>query len=126
MANTKSIGIAYSDQAIVSGSVDSTPIGAGGASTGAFTSVTASSASVSGAAAVLTGTAPAAAAATPVGLKFSSTANLGLFFGTGAPSGTVSAAKGSLYINTTATTTTSRLYINTDGATTWATFNTSA
>jgi len=45
--------------------------------------------------------------------------------GAGAPTG-VSAAKGTLYINTTATTTTTRLYINTDGATTWANFTASA
>ena len=35
--NTKSIGIAYEDQYINSGQIDSTPIGSGGASTGAFT-----------------------------------------------------------------------------------------
>jgi hypothetical protein len=48
-----------------------------------------------------------------------------LINGTGAPTG-LSAAKGTLYINTTATTTTTRLYINTDGATTWANFTASA
>lgn len=101
MPNTKATGVAYADPQFESIAVTS------GLS-------------------ILTSTAPAAAAATPVGLKMSSTANLGLFFGTGAPSSTVAAAKGSLYINTTATTTTSRLYINTDGSTTWATFTTSA
>ena len=111
MPNTKAIGVAFADPQFESVTV-----------TGA---TALASVSASGAASVLTGTAPAAAAATPVGLKMSSTANLGLFFGTGAPSGTVAAAKGSLYINTTATTTTSRLYINTDGSTTWATFTTS-
>lgn len=35
--NTKSIGIAYEDQYINSGQIDSTPIGSSGASTGAFT-----------------------------------------------------------------------------------------
>ena len=35
--NTKSIGIAYEDQYISSGQIDSTPIGSAGASTGAFT-----------------------------------------------------------------------------------------
>jgi len=44
--------------------------------------------------------------------------------GAGAP--TLSAPKGSLYINTTATTTTTRLYINTTGSTTWTTFTTAA
>lgn len=44
--------------------------------------------------------------------------------GSGVP--TFAAPKGSLYINTTATTTTTRLYINTDGSTTWTTFTTAA
>lgn len=35
--NTKSIGIAYEDQLISGGEINSTPIGSGGASTGAFT-----------------------------------------------------------------------------------------
>lgn len=72
----------------------------------------------------MAGSAVPAAGAGNVGVKFSSTANLGLFCGTGAP--TVSAAKGSLYVRTDATTTTTRLYINTDGGTTWTTFTTAA
>ena len=47
-----------------------------------------------------------------------------LISGNGAP--TVTAAKGSLYINLTATTTTTRLYINIDGGTTWAYLTASA
>lgn len=43
----------------------------------------------------------------------------------GAPTG-VSAPKGSLYINKTGSTTSTRMYINTDGGTTWAGFTTSA
>jgi hypothetical protein len=69
-------------------------------------------------------TAVPAAGAGNVGVTFSSTANLGLFCGTGAP--TLTAAKGSLYVRTDATTTTTRLYINTDGAATWTTFTTAA
>lgn len=38
----------------------------------------------------------------------------------------VSAAKGTLYVNTAASTTTTRLYVNTDGGTTWASFTASA
>lgn len=49
----------------------------------------------------------------------------GFISGAGAP-GALVAPKGSLYVNTTATTTTTRLYINTDGAATWATFTASA
>ena len=46
--------------------------------------------------------------------------------GAGDPNGVETAAKGSLYTNTTAITTTTRLYINIDGATTWAHFTASA
>jgi len=53
------------------------------------------------------------------------TQTAGIFVGTGAP-GINPAPKGSLYINTTATTTTTRLYINTDGAGTWTNFTTAA
>lgn len=54
----------------------------------------------------------------------STTANLGIFVGSGAP--TVSAAKGSLYLRTDGTTTNNRAYINTDGATTWTAITTAA
>ena len=51
------------------------------------------------------------------------TQEAGWYVGTGAPGFT--AAKGSFYINTIATTTTTRMYINTDAGTTWANFTTS-
>jgi hypothetical protein len=54
MPNTKSIGIAYSDQAITSGSVDATPIGATTRSTGAFTTLSATGA-ITGASVASTG-----------------------------------------------------------------------
>jgi|SRR5882672_5880467 len=44
--------------------------------------------------------------------------------GSGVPSAT--ASKGTLYINLTATTTTTRLYINTTGSNVWASFTASA
>ncbi len=62
--------------------------------------------------------------------KFSNTlptvqaSGIDIIVGSGAP--TLSAPKGSLYINVTATTTTTRLYVNTDGGTTWAYFTASA
>lgn len=59
-----------------------------------------------------------------VGLTFSSTANYGTFFGSGAP--TLSAAKGSLYLRSDGTTTNNRAYINTDGGTTWTAITTVA
>lgn len=51
-------------------------------------------------------------------------AGIGIFWGTGAP--TASAAKGSLYINTSGSSTSTRLYVNTDGATTWTNVTTAA
>jgi hypothetical protein len=65
---------------------------------------------------------PAAASAV-AGLTMGSAA-VGFYWGTGAPS--VTAPKGSIYIRTDATTTTTRLYINTNAGTTWANFTTSA
>lgn len=58
------------------------------------------------------------------GYTFSSTANFGIFFGSGAP--TLSAAKGSLYLRSDGTTTNDRAYINTDGVTTWTALTTAA
>jgi hypothetical protein len=55
------------------------------------------------------------------GLKFSTTSNFGIFFGSGAPS--LSAAQGSLYLRSDGTSTT-RAYINSDGGTTWQTITT--
>jgi hypothetical protein len=59
---------------------------------------------------------PAAGGSAACGIQASSTANLGLFFGTGAP--TFSAAQGSIYSNTTGGAG-ARLYVNTSGSTTW-------
>ena len=42
MSNSQAIGVAYTDQKIIGGAIDDTPIGATTPSTGAFTSVTAS------------------------------------------------------------------------------------
>jgi hypothetical protein len=70
-----------------------------------------------GAATILSGTAVPAGGTTGSGYKFSSTANLGVFFGSGAP--TLSAAQGSLYLNTTGSGTANRMYVNTNGSTAW-------
>jgi hypothetical protein len=58
------------------------------------------------------------------GYRFSSTANFGMFFGSGAP--TLSAAQGSLYLRSDGTTTNNRAYINADGGTTWTALTTAA
>lgn len=59
-----------------------------------------------------------------LGLLVSSTANFGVFFGSGAPS--LAAAKGSLYLRSDGSGTTDRAYINTNGSTTWTALTTVA
>lgn len=66
---------------------------------------------------ILTGTAVPVGGTAGQGFKFSSTANLGVFFGSGAP--TLSAAQGSLYVRTDGSSTSTRLYVNTNGTTGW-------
>jgi hypothetical protein len=56
------------------------------------------------------------------GYLFSSVANLGIFFGSGAP--TLSAAQGSLYVRTDGSSTSTRLYVNTNGTTGWTNITT--
>ena len=58
------------------------------------------------------------------GLSFSTTANLGIYFGSGAP--TMSAAQGSLYLRTDGSSTSTRAYINTNGTTGWTNVTTAA
>ena len=69
-------------------------------------------------------TAIPAGGTTGAGLMVSSTANFGVFFGSGAPS--LDAAKGSLYLRSDGTTTNNRMYVNTDGAGTWTAVTTAA
>jgi hypothetical protein len=68
------------------------------------------------------GTAPAAGGMSAI--LISSTANLGIYVGSGAP--TVSAAQGSLYLRTDGSSTSTRAYINTNGGTTWTNLTTAA
>jgi hypothetical protein len=51
------------------------------------------------------------------GLSFSTTAILGLFFGSGVP--TMTAAQGSLYLRTDGSSASTRVYVNTNGTTGW-------
>jgi len=69
-------------------------------------------------------TAIPAGGTTGAGLKVSSTANFGVFFGSSAP--TLSAAKGSLYMRSDGTTTNDRMYVNTDGSTGWTAVTTAS
>ena len=48
MANTRAMGVAYSDQAISGGTVDNTPVGATTPSTGAFTTLSSTGATTLG------------------------------------------------------------------------------
>jgi hypothetical protein len=77
-----------------------------------------------GNATILSATAVPAGGTTGAGYKMSSTTNLGVFFGSGAP--TLSAAKGSLYLRTDGSTTNDRMYVNTNGTTTWTAVITAA
>ena len=70
-----------------------------------------------GNATILSSTAVPVGGTTGAGYKLSNTVNLGVFFGSGAP--TLTAAKGSLYLRTDGSTTSNRMYVNTDGATAW-------
>lgn len=77
-----------------------------------------------GAITALSATAIPAGGTAGAGFNFSSTANFGMFFGSGAPS--LSAAKGSLYLRSDGSGTTDRAYINTNGSTTWTALTTVA
>ena len=57
-------------------------------------------------------------------LATTTAAGLGIYFGSGAP--TVAAAKGSLYMRTDGSSTSTRAYVNTDGSTTWTNITTPA
>ena len=58
------------------------------------------------------------------GLLISSTTDLGVFVGSGAP--TIAAAKGSLYLASDGSSTSTRLYVNSSGSTTWVAVTTAS
>lgn len=70
------------------------------------------------------GTAMPAGGSAGKGLLMSSTTNFGVFFGSGAP--TLTAAKGSLYLRSDGSSTSTRMYVNTDNGTTWTAVTTAA
>jgi hypothetical protein len=78
---------------------------------------TAGQVSATGNALFLASTAVPVGGTAGAGIMMSSTANLGVFFGSGAP--TIAAAQGSLYLNTAGSSTSTRLYVNTTGSTSW-------
>lgn len=115
MPNTKAVGVAYSDPQLDSVTVT-------GAS--ALAAVTATTVAATGAVSAMSGTAVPAGGTAGAGLLVSSTANLGVFFGSGVPS--LSAAQGSLYLRTDGSSTSTRLYVNTNGTTGWTNVTTAA
>lgn len=114
MANTTFTGPVRSQNGFQSVTIDSTT---GAVTTdatfGSATSV--ASLSATGNITADSGTAPVAGGA--AAFLATSTADLGIFVGSGAP--TVSAAQGSLYIRTDGSSTSTRLYVNTNGTTGW-------
>ena len=58
------------------------------------------------------------------GFNFSTTLNFGIYFGSGVP--TLTAAKGSLYLRSDGSSTSTRIYVNNDGGTTWTNLVTAA
>lgn len=85
-----------------------------GTGTETVTSTFGANSTITGNMTVDSGTAPAAGGMSAI--LISSTANLGIYVGSGAP--TVAAAKGSLYLRTDGNSTSTRLY-SSDGGTTW-------
>lgn len=71
-----------------------------------------------------TGTAIPAGGSANDGFCFSSTNNFGVFFGAGAP--TMEAAKGSLYLRSDGSSTSTRIYVNTNGLSGWTNLITAA
>jgi hypothetical protein len=85
--------------------------------------------SVTGATVTVTGNVTADSATAPVAggaasFLATSTAGLGIYFGSGAP--TVTAAQGSLYLRTDGSSTSTRAYVNSDGGTTWVAITTAS
>ena len=95
-----------------------------GAVTGPVTATTVTAATVSATGNITADSNQAVVAGGAAAFLATTTANLGIFVGSGAP--TVSAAKGSLYLRTDGSSTSTRAYINTDGATTWTAITTAA
>lgn len=84
---------------------------------GTITTGTASQLKVTGTLASQAFTAIPAGGTAGSGILLSSTANFGVFFGSGAP--TLAAAKGSLYLRSDGSGVNDRMYVNTNGSTTW-------
>lgn len=85
--------------------------------------ITAASSGTTGTHASLNATATTAGGSTTPAITVGS-ANIGIYFGSGAP--TITAPQGSLYIRSDGSSTATRMYINTTGSTTWTSVTTAA
>jgi hypothetical protein len=122
MPNSVSVGVAFSDPVLSGATIDNSVIGGTTTAAGSFTSVSSTSSTSTGAMTVRSGTAITAGGQSAV--LATATAGFGLYLGSGAP--TVSAAKGSLYLRSDGSSTSTRLYSNSDGATTWVAVTTAS
>lgn len=118
--HTSANGVVVDGVTLKDSNVNATNLVAAGTLSVTSTSTLTGAVSTVGQLSVQTATAPPAAGATTSGIKVSSTANFGLFWGSGAP--TFSAAQGSIYMRTDGSSTSTRLYVNTTGSTTWTNF----
>lgn len=117
MPNNVSVGVAFSDPILSGGTIDNTVIGATTKAAGSFTTAVASGTVTAINATAITAGGSAAVLAT-------ATAGFGVYLGSGAP--TITAAKGSLYLRSDGSSTSTRLYVNSDGATTWVAITTAS
>ena len=122
MPNNVSVGVAFSDPVLSGATIDNSVIGGTTTAAGSFTSVSSTSSTSTGAMTVRSGTAITAGGQSAV--LATATTGFGLYLGSGAP--TVSAAKGSLYLRSDGSSTSTRLYVNSDGATTWVAVTTAS
>lgn len=88
-----------------------------GALTGSVTATTVTATTVSATGNITADSNQAVVAGGAAAFLATTTASLGIFVGSGAP--TVSAAQGSLYIRTDGSSASTRLYVNTNGSTGW-------
>lgn len=121
MANTTFSGPVRSQNGFETITIDSTT---GAVTTTATIGPATSVASVSATGNITADSGTAPTAGGMLAFQMSSTAGLGIYVGSGAP--TVSAAQGSIYLRTDGSSTSTRLYVNTDGATTWTNVVTAA
>ena len=117
MPNNISVGVAFSDPILSGGTIDNTVIGATTKAAGSFTTAVASGTVTAINATAITAGGSAAVLAT-------ATAGFGVYLGSGAP--TITAAKGSLYLRSDGSSTSTRLYVNSDGATAWVAITTAS